>query len=123
MADHVIFRECSDEIKKGIGEYWLLKSRRVARLLPHFPEDQRHLRLDVCRHPGRYDAHVALRLPTGTLAARADAKDYPEALDIVTDRLVAEMRRHRELIRHDDAYRRRRHRLARERAGIPVKAA
>ena len=112
MAEHVIFHDCLDETKRRIEEYWRQKTPRIERLLQHFPDDQRHLRLSIRRHPKRYEAHVSLRLPTGTLVAEASGRDSFEALDIVADRLAAEIRRHREVIRRDDAYRRKRARPA-----------
>jgi len=112
MAEHLIFHDCADEVIRVISDYWTRKTPRLERLLQHFPDDQRHTRLYVRRHPKRYEAHVALRLPTGTLVAEADAKDYLEALDVVSDRLAAEIRRHKEVIRRAGAYRRRRPRSA-----------
>lgn len=108
MANHLIFHDCTDDVKQGIEAYWEQKGPRFERLLQHFPDDQRHMRLSVRRYARRYEAHVTLRLPTGTLVAQADGRDYLEALDIVTDRLAGELRRHRQVIRHDYVHRRRR---------------
>ncbi len=98
MAEHVIFRDCSNGIKKDIGEYWDRKRARLERLLVHFPDDQRHLHLTVQRQDLGYSAHAVLRLPTGTLVAEAPAQEHRAALDIVADRLAEEIRRHKDTI-------------------------
>jgi DNA-directed RNA polymerase specialized sigma24 family protein/ribosome-associated translation inhibitor RaiA len=83
---------------------------RIERLLTRFPEDQRELRLTVTHKPKRYDLHVVLLLPTGSLAADASSATDREAIDAVVDKLAAELRRHKELIRHEHLYRRKQHR-------------
>jgi ribosome-associated translation inhibitor RaiA len=120
MADHVIFHGCSEDTKRGIEDYWTQKGSRFERLLRNFPEDQRHMRLSIRRHSWRYEAQATLILPTGTLVAQENAKDCLEAVDIVADRLTAEIRKHRRVIRHDDAYHRRRPYLARAVEAAPV---
>lgn len=108
MADHVVFHECSPGVKGAIQEYWQRKQRRLEKLLVHFPDDQRNVRLSVRRYPERYEAHAVIRLPTGALVAQADShnRDYQEALDIVADRLAEEIRRHKDVLRRDDLFRR-----------------
>lgn len=98
MADHLIFHECTPPTKEAIQNYWQKKQQRFEKLLVHFPEDQRNLRLTIRRCPERYEAHAVLTLPTGTLVAETNShgRDYLEALDIVADRLVEEIRRHKD---------------------------
>ena len=104
MADHVVFHECPASVKDAIQTYWEKKQLRLEKLLVHFPDDQRNVRLTVRRHPDRYEAHAVIRLPTGALVAEADShnREYQEALDIVAARLAEEIRRHKQLLRRDE---------------------
>ena len=106
MSDHMVFHNCPDWQKQAIRSYWLQKTPRIERLLTRFPEDQRELRLTVTHKPKRYDVHAVLLLPTGSLAAEASSPTDRDAIDMVTDKLVAEVRRHREAIRRDYLYHR-----------------
>jgi ribosome-associated translation inhibitor RaiA len=100
MADQLIFHACSPTVKGNIQEYWEQKQRRLQKLLVNFPDDQRNLRVTVRRCPDHYDVHAVLLMPTGTLIAESSShnRDYLEAIDIVADRLAAEIRRHRQLL-------------------------
>jgi DNA-directed RNA polymerase specialized sigma24 family protein/ribosome-associated translation inhibitor RaiA len=106
MSDHTVFQGCSDREKESIRSYWRRKLPRIERLLTRFPEDQRELRLTVTHKPKRYDVRAVLLLPTGSLAAEVSSGSEREAIDLLVDKLVGEIRRHRELIRHEDLYRR-----------------
>jgi len=106
----MIFQNCSTWQKDAIRSYWSRKLAHLERLLQHFPEDQRELRLNVRRRPDRFDVRAVLLLPTGTLVATASAPTDDDAIDGVVNKLTQELRRHRGLIRHDDSWRRKRHR-------------
>ena len=106
MSDHMVFHDCPDWQKEAIRSYWLQKTPRIERLLTRFPEDQRELRLTVTHKPKRYDVHAVLLLPTGSLAAEASSPTDRDAIDMVVDKLVAEVRRHKEAIRRDYLYHR-----------------
>lgn len=110
MSQHMVFHNCSSWQKDAIHAYWLQKVSRIDRLLQRFPEDQRELRLTIKRNSDRFDVRAVLVLPTGTLAAEVSAQTDYDAIDAVADKLAAELRRHKRLIRHDDLYRRKRHR-------------
>jgi len=105
MSDHMVFQGCTEQEREGIRSYWQRKRPRLERLLTRFPEDQRELRLTVTHLPKRHDLRAVLLLPTGSLAAEASSQSTWEAVDAVTDKLVGEIRRHRELIRHENLYR------------------
>lgn len=109
MSEHMIFQNCSPWQKDTIRSYWSQKLSRVERLLQHFPEDQRELRLMIRRNHDRFDVRAVLLLPTGTLVAEGSSQMDNDAIDTVVDTLTREVRRHRKLIRHDDSYRRKRH--------------
>jgi DNA-directed RNA polymerase specialized sigma24 family protein/ribosome-associated translation inhibitor RaiA len=110
MSDHMVFQDCPDWQKETIKSYWQQKVPRIEKLLTRFPEDQRELRLMVTHKPKRYDLHLVLLLPTASLAADASSVSDREAIDAVVDKLVAEIRRHKELIRREHLYDRKRHR-------------
>jgi DNA-directed RNA polymerase specialized sigma24 family protein/ribosome-associated translation inhibitor RaiA len=110
MSEHVVFHRCPDRQKEVLRSYWFQKVPRIERLLARFPEDQRELRLTVTCKPKRYDVHAVLLLPTGSLAAGASSQFDRQAIDTVVDKLVAEVRRHKDVIRHEDQYRRKQRR-------------
>ncbi len=109
MSEHMIFQNCSPWQKETIRSYWSQKLSRLERLLQHFPEDQRELRLAIKHNHDRFDVRAVLLLPTGTLVAEGSSHMDNDAIDTVVDMLTRELRRHRKLIRHDDSYRRKRH--------------
>jgi RNA polymerase sigma factor (sigma-70 family) len=106
MSDHMVFQDCPTWQKEAIKSYWQQKVSRIEKLLTRFPEDQRELRLTVTHKPKRYDLHAVLLLPTGSLVAEASAPTDREAIDAVVNKLIGELRRHKELIRHEHLYRR-----------------
>lgn len=110
MSEHMIFQNCSAWQKETIRSYWSDKLSRLERLLQHFPEDQRELRLNVRRNHERFDVRAVLLLPTGTLVAESTSQMDNDAIDAVVDKLAGELRKHTGLIRRDDSYRRKRHR-------------
>ena len=110
MSEHMIFQNCSAWQKDTIRSYWSEKLSRLERLLQHFPEDQRELRLNVRRNHDRFDVRAVLLLPTGTLVAESSSQMDNDAIDAVVDKLAGELRKHTDLIRRDDSYRRKRHR-------------
>jgi len=110
MSEHMVFQNCSTWQKNTIRSHWSRKLAHLERLLQHFPEDQRELRLNVRRRPDRFDVRAVLLLPTGTLVATSSAHMDNDAIDAVVGKLSQELRKHRRLIRHDDSWRRKRHR-------------
>ncbi len=110
MSDHMVFQDCPDWQKEAIKSYWQQKVPRIEKLLTRFPEDQRELRLTVTHKPKRYDLRAVLLLPTGSLAAEASSATDREAIDTVVDKLVGEVRRHKDLIRREHLYSRRQRR-------------
>ncbi|MGE5296161.1 MAG: HPF/RaiA family ribosome-associated protein [Solirubrobacterales bacterium] len=110
MSDHMVFQDCPDWQKEAIKSYWQQKVPRIERLLTRFPEDQRELRLTVTHKPKRYDLRAVLLLPTGSLAAEASSATDREAIDAVVDKLVTEVRRHKDLVRREYLYNRKQRR-------------
>ncbi len=112
MAQQFIFHNCPPEIKERIRQYWMQKQYRIDRLLQSFSPSQRQLRLSVNHQPNGYQVRAVLTLPTGVLVAQSKAnfETYQEAIDEVADILTKEIRRHKEQIRHDEFYRRKRQR-------------
>ena len=110
MSDHMVFQDCPDWQKEAIKSYWQQKVPRIERLLTRFPEDQRELRLTVTHKAKRHDVRAVLLLPTGSLAAEASSPTDREAIDAVVDKLVGGIRRHKDLIRREHLYDRKRHR-------------
>lgn len=110
MSEHMIFHNCSTWQKNTIRSHWSEKLSRIGRLLQHYPEDQRELRLTVRRNGDRFDVRAILLLPTGTLVAEGSSQMDYDAIDAVVDKLAMRVRKHKGLVRHDDSYRRKRHR-------------
>jgi RNA polymerase sigma factor (sigma-70 family) len=110
MSDHMVFQDCQDWQKEAVKSYWRQKVPRIEKLLSRFPEDQRELRLTVTHKPKRFDLHAVLLLPTGSLAAEASCETDREAIDAVVDKLVGEVRRHKDLIRREHLYHRKQRR-------------
>jgi len=106
MIEQIVFGRCGAGLKDRVRAYWGKKRWRVSRLLTTFRHDQCDLQLMVGRDAGLFKSRGVLRLPTDTLAAEGLAQTWREAMDQMMDRLTAELRRHRERIRHDDAYKR-----------------
>ncbi len=110
MSDHMVFQDCSDGQKEAIKSYWRQKVPRIEKLLSRFPEDQRELRLTATHKPKRCDLRAVLLLPTGSLVAEASSATDREAIDAVVDKLVGEVRRHKDLIRREHLYNRKQRR-------------
>lgn len=113
MAEHIVIPEGSTELKERVEEYWKRKLRRIKRLLQPIPEDQQVMRLSMRPQKNGWDVRVVLTLPTGTLVAQEQTfhrDEWPAAVDRVADKLSMEIRRHKEKLRHDDVYRRKRRR-------------
>ncbi len=111
MSKHLVFNRCAGPVKERLETYWAKKLPRLQKLLVHYGRDLQEIRLSVTCHqqsPQRlwYEARGVIELPTGTLAAGAE-NEMPEAtLDAVTDALVAEIKRHKEHVRHENLYKR-----------------
>ena len=113
MSRQIVFRDCPEEDKQDIRDYWSAEGRRFDRILRRIPEEQRHLRLNVRCRPGAWETRAVLLLPNGTLVANETAGSVCAALDGVSERLTQEIRKHKDLMRRDDL-RRRRERRRRE---------
>jgi DNA-directed RNA polymerase specialized sigma24 family protein/ribosome-associated translation inhibitor RaiA len=104
-----VFNGCDNQ-KSSAKSYWQKKLPRLERLLSHFPPDQALLRLTLYRH-GRdddWELRGVLELPTATLVAEERQSNLLEVIDILADELAAEIKRHKDLLRKDHLYRRRR---------------
>lgn len=113
MAEQIVIPEGSTELKERVRDYWSRKLLRIKRLLRPIPEDQQVLRLSIRPSKNGWDLRAILTLPTGTLVAEEQTfhrDEWPAAMDRVTDKLSMEIRRHKEKLRHDDVYRRKRRR-------------
>jgi DNA-directed RNA polymerase specialized sigma24 family protein/ribosome-associated translation inhibitor RaiA len=108
MKIHWVFNDCSETVKAHMESYWEKKTTRLRRLLACYGSDLQDLRLTVYHHPQRswYEVRAVLHLPTGTLVAEEQDKDPRAVLDRVADTLIYEIKRHKERIRRDQAYRR-----------------
>jgi ribosomal subunit interface protein len=117
MSSHMVFKGCDDIVKARLEEYWTKKLQRLQKVLVPYKADLQEIALTVYHHDnnnGRswYEGRLAIHLPTGSLAAEADDKDPQAALDRVADKLVAEIKRHKEHVRQDHLYKRPAHERA-----------
>jgi RNA polymerase sigma factor (sigma-70 family) len=104
-----VFNGC-DSQKSSVKSYWQKKLPRLERLLTHFPAEQTMLRLTLYRH-GRdddWELRGVLEIPTATLVAEERQRNLMEVIDTLADEIAAEIKRHKELLRKDHLYRRRR---------------
>ncbi len=104
-------KEGGDEA--SLKRYFEGKLSRLRRLLKRYPPDQVELNVTVYHLPHRvrpWETRLVLRLSTGTLVAEEDAESPRAALDVALDELTRELRRHREKVRKDYLYRRKRRR-------------
>ena len=99
-----------DAEKERIQTYWAKKQSRIERLLKTYREDLKELWMTIYWHPKRkeWEARAVLHLPTGTIATQETRRSIEEALDILADELVRQIKRHRDQVRKDFVYRRRR---------------
>jgi RNA polymerase sigma factor (sigma-70 family) len=112
MQTYWIFNDCNEALKANLQAYWEKKQPRLEKLLRPFRPALRELRLTVYRHeqPKRWEVRGVLHLPTGTLTVEETETDYRPALDSVADVLVKEIKRHKERLRHDYVFRRKKRR-------------
>ncbi len=97
--------------KPRVESYWAKKQPRIERLLSNYHDDLRELRLALYRHHGEqgpWELRAVLQLPTGTLVTEETGPDWRECIDVVADELVRQIKRHKEQVRKDYLYRRRR---------------
>lgn len=102
MLDHLVFLECPSRLRDEIHAYWGEKQSRFRRLLATFRPELCHLRLVVQHAKGRWQTRAVLSIPTATLVARREARQWTEAIDGLADRLASEIRRHKARLRQDD---------------------
>jgi len=97
-------------IRKAVVEYFEKKLPRIGRLLVWYEPDQQQLSLTMSRTRGLFAARAVLWLPTGTIVAEGEGATPTAAIDDMVDTFVREIRRHRELVRKDYLFRRKRYR-------------
>jgi ribosomal subunit interface protein len=111
MSNHLVFNGVDDTTKAGLEAYWAKKLPKLHKLLVPYNTDLQDIRLTVSHHrqnPQRswYEVGCVIHLPTGTLAATDEDKDPHAALDRVVDRIVAELKRHKEHVRQEHLFQR-----------------
>jgi ribosomal subunit interface protein len=112
MSNQWVFNGCDAGVKAHLKDYWEKKLPRLRKVLVPYRADLQDIRLAVSCHRKHdaawYDAHAVVHLPTGTLAAGATEADGYLALDRAVDKLVREIKKHKEQVRRDHLYKRRR---------------
>jgi ribosomal subunit interface protein len=111
MSSHIVFKGCDDTVKANLDAYWTTKLERLQKVLVPYRSDTQEIGLTVYYHGNnkgrsRYELRLAVHLPTGALAATAEDKDPKVALDQVIDKLVAEIKRHKDYVRQDYLFKR-----------------
>ncbi len=119
MSSHLVLSGVDDAVKARLEKYWEKKLPRLQKLLVPYRTDLQEIRLTVSRHRRNphgqwYEGRAVIHLPTGTLAAEANDKDPHVVLDLITDALVTEIKRHKERVRRDYLFKRK----ARNRADL-----
>jgi ribosomal subunit interface protein len=110
MNNHMVFNDVDEVTKATLEAYWLKKLPKLQKLLVPYKTDLQDVRLTVSLHRQNqrswYDVGSVIHLPTGTLAATDNDKDPHAALDRVLNRIVGELKRHKEHVRQDHLFRR-----------------
>lgn len=109
MKTHWVFNNC-EEHKQSARALWDKKHDRIERLLKRYDPELCELHLTLYYHENRnfWELRAVLYLPTGTLAAHETKGTMHDVINIVADELAREIKRHKELVRKDYLYRRRR---------------
>lgn len=106
------YHNCGDHRKGEIQSYAQKKLTRIERLLGRFRPSLQELAITVYHHRqasgDRFEARTVLHLPTRTLAAQELAGTWREAIDLALDELANQVRRHKEKLRGDWVYKRKR---------------
>ena len=112
MSTHQVFNGVDETVKAQLEAYWAKKLPRLEKLLVHYPDDLREIRLTISYHPRSspkpsfYEADGVVQLPPGTLVAEANDRDAHVTLDLIADTLVKEIKRHNERVRRDYVFKR-----------------
>jgi len=108
MIEHIAFHDCPKSVKEDTRAYWQRKRPRIERLLKKKATDECHLRVNIWRKPPQYEVRAVLLLPSGTLVTEERHENPRAAVDKVADKLVLQLRRHRDALRKDAVQRRKR---------------
>ncbi len=98
-----VFQDCDEPRRERARRAWAEARPRLEQLLTTFPSEQRRLLLTV-RHgdrPACDDVRAVLILPAGTLVAEESADDAAVALRRVARTLGEEIKRFKDLLRHE----------------------
>lgn len=111
MSSHLVFNGLDDDLEARLEAYWQKKWPRLERVLAPYRPEVQDVRVTFFLHKKpsrkeRYEVRAVIHLPTGTLAAEEENADAFAALDLAVDRLVAEIKRHKERVRKDYVFRR-----------------
>ena len=106
------YHNCGETLKGEIQCYAQKKLTRIERLLSRFRPSLKELAITVYHHRqasgDHFEARAVLHLPTGTLAAQELSDTWRGAIDLVLDELANQVRRHKEKLRGDWVYKRKR---------------
>ncbi|RMG40016.1 MAG: sigma-70 family RNA polymerase sigma factor [Planctomycetota bacterium] len=109
MKTHWVFRDCEEADKERARAYLEAKQGRLEKLLKKYNPALVELRLTLYRMKNdKWEIRGVLQLPTGTLASHELGISLTEAIEKTLDTLVREVKKHKELVRKDYVYRRRR---------------
>jgi RNA polymerase sigma factor (sigma-70 family) len=113
MSTHWVFNGCDEVTKARLENYWTRKLPRLQKVLAPYPVEVQDIRLTVyCHQPGPqrfwWEARAVVHLPTGTVVAEANGREPQLVLDEIADTLVRELKRHKERVRRDYVFKRKR---------------
>ncbi|MBN1909597.1 MAG: HPF/RaiA family ribosome-associated protein [Pirellulales bacterium] len=101
------FRKCADQGRK-MRAYWEKELPRFERLLRSFPDQLKEMNVTVSRvgRSRRLEARLVVHLPARTLVVKESDKSWHALLDRMSDELLRQIKRHKEKLRADWIYRR-----------------
>lgn len=124
MKVHWAYHDCGDNLKGEIQSYAQKKLARVEKLLSRFRPSLRDMTITVFQRRQasgeRFEARTVLRLPSRTLVAQGLADGWREAIDLALDELANQVRRHKEKLRGDWVYKRKRRQREELSAAAPL---
>ena len=103
MITRWVFHDCSEKIKNQARSYWEKKLQRLERLTYVIPKDVIRLRMVLYYHEKRvsqYEVRAIMEVPGRSLTVQASDMELSATLDILTDLLVAAVRKYKEMIKH-----------------------
>ena len=100
------FKNLSPKEEKVFVDYVKEKMHSFENLLTKFADDAKILKVSIEKYEKHdaYEVEFALILPQKSLIAKETSHQITKAIDLSKDRLLAQIRKHMDHLRHDRAH-------------------